>query len=241
MKYYYHRRSVDAEIATMRLIRSCTTIPVPRVLFQFRWLFHRYFIMDRLPGVTLDNVILTLSQDDAGRIQAQLRGYMQQLRNITRPPAITNTIASVIGGPFFCIRLHERQDISGPFRDQHHMNLQLRHERPLEDFPPSIQKMYRTTYPVVLTHNDFAVHNILVDNVPGIGWQVSAILDWETAAWLPSYWEYAKSVNLASRGSLESKRLWNSVWLPRIIEPFEFEAETDTQLGEYGYPKKHVP
>lgn len=237
VKFYMYPRTVDAEVATMRLVRSCTSIPVPRVIFQFSWLWTRYFIMERLPGVPLDEVILSLPEADALRIQSQLRDYMQQLRSISRSSPV---VSSVIGGPIFCTRMVEREELSGPFHDQAHLHLQLRREKPIEDFPESIQKLHNTTYPIVLTHNDFAAHNILVKHIPEVGWTVSAILDWEMAGWLPGYWEYVKSKNQASNAHYESQRLWNGTWLPRILEPCDFEASVDEELGFFGYPKKHI-
>ncbi|KAF8909079.1 hypothetical protein CPB85DRAFT_1435821 [Mucidula mucida] len=95
-----------------------------------------------------------------------------------------------LGGPIYCGMLHDRFDLSGPFRDEEHMNLQLRRERPPESFPDAVPEVHSVRHRLVLTHNDFAARNIMVEEKPGEGWRVSAIIDWETSGWLPSYWEY---------------------------------------------------
>jgi aminoglycoside phosphotransferase (APT) family kinase protein len=41
---------------------------------------------------------------------------------------------------------------------------------------------------VCLTHNDLSSFNILADNE-----HITGIVDWEIAAWLPSYWEYTSA------------------------------------------------
>ncbi len=116
------------------------------------------------------------------------------------------------------------------------MNLQLRRERPPESFPEPVPEVHSARHRLVLTHNDFAARNIMVEEKPGEGWRVSAIIDWETSGWLPSYWEYCKSKNFAA--GIEGKWYWDK-WLPRILTPFELEAEADRRLGEY--PWKHIP
>ena len=49
------------------------------------------------------------------------------------------------------------------------------------------------SHPPVLTHGDLSSLNILVRDDKIVG-----IIDWETAGWLPSYWEYTTAcyVNL---------------------------------------------
>ncbi|CAK7230210.1 hypothetical protein SBRCBS47491_007509 [Sporothrix bragantina] len=42
--------------------------------------------------------------------------------------------------------------------------------------------------PAVLTHGGLSANNTMAD-----GDKVTAIIDWETAAWMPDYWEYANT------------------------------------------------
>ena len=223
------------DVATMNFVRANTKIPVPRPCLQFRWLSFRYLIMERVSGTDLSNVWPFISTEERADIARQLKVYFDDLRSI--PPPASPAICSVLGGPFVCARLHRLLEWCGPYRDQAHLNFQIRFGRPLEQFDSAIQKVHSTVYPLVFTHNDFAVHNIMVQHLDE-GWKVTGIIDWECAAWLPSYWEYTKSYNWASRGSLDSERSWRE-WLPEILEPFEEERQVDRKVVPI--PSIHCP
>ncbi|KAF8908234.1 kinase-like domain-containing protein [Mucidula mucida] len=239
-KYYVKRfnsdRCLDADIATTRLVSAHTSIPVPRVLFQFRGWTNRYMIMERMPGVSLDTVFPHLPAIEQARLVGQLHDYMKELRAIPRPDN-ASSIASVTGGPIFCYRLHHRCDLSGPFRDEAHMNLQLRHGKPVDAYPEPVPTAHALAHPLVLTHNDFASHNIMAMETAD-GWRITAIIDWECAAWMPSPWEYVKAKNFCSRSLRPYRQQWVD-WLPKILDPFDLEAEADIKLGRC--PRKHIP
>ncbi|KAF8911812.1 hypothetical protein CPB85DRAFT_1303480, partial [Mucidula mucida] len=217
-KFYVKRfnsdRCLDADIATMRLIRAQTA--------------SQYMIMERMPGVSLDTVFPHLPAIEQARLVGQLHDYMKELRAIPRPDN---------AWPIFCYRLHHRCDLSGPFRDEAHMNLQLRHGKPAEAYPEPVPTAHALTHPLVLTHNDFASHNIMAMETAD-GWRITAIIDWECAAWMPSHWEYVKAKNFCSRSLRPYRQQWVD-WLPKILEPFDLEAEADIKLGRC--PRKHIP
>jgi aminoglycoside phosphotransferase len=61
--------------------------------------------------------------------------------------------------------------------------------------PPEVQELIKQQskpWPLVFTHGDLSSLNILVR-----GGDIVGIVDWETAGWYPSYWEYttAQQVN----------------------------------------------
>ncbi|KAK0235307.1 hypothetical protein EDD85DRAFT_72471 [Armillaria nabsnona] len=66
-----YRRPISTDIATMRFVSIHTTIPVPRVYFHFSWLSWRYIVMDRIPGVVLDDVWRDMPLDGKIAIAAQ--------------------------------------------------------------------------------------------------------------------------------------------------------------------------
>lgn len=109
----YHRRPISTDLATMRFVTSHTKIPIPRVYFTFRWLSYRYIIMDRIPGVELDDVWEDMPLDGKIAVAVQLRDYFAQLRAI--PPPTSTTICSVTGGPFICTCLHADMKWRGSF------------------------------------------------------------------------------------------------------------------------------
>lgn len=231
----YYRRPISTDIATIRFVSTHTTIPVPRVYFHFRWLSWRYIVMDRIPGVVLDDVWRDMPLDGKIAIAAQLKDCFDQLRAI--PPPKSPSICSVTGGPILCSRLHVDMDWCGPYRDEEHMNTQLRRRRPVEDFDPVVQASQKLAHPLVFTHNDFAPRNLMVMETP-MGWKLTGIIDWECAGWLPSYWEYCKAINWNALNA--SCGLWNwEDWIPKIIEPFELEAKADLKLVPF--PRSHVP
>jgi len=69
------------------------------------------------------------------------------------------------------------------------MNLQFRHLQPLADprIPDIVRKMHFSQHLLVFTHNDFFPRNIMADEESA---KVVAVLDWESAGWFPSHWEY---------------------------------------------------
>jgi hypothetical protein len=80
---------------------------------------------------------------------------------------------------------------SGTYEDEEHFNRQLSFGQPLDSLPEPVR-----TEPVrhrfVFMHNDVALRNIMVaDDDSG---HITALIDWECAAWLPDYWEYCKVV-----------------------------------------------
>lgn len=173
--------------------------------------------MDRIPGVVLDDVWRDMSLDDKIAIAAQLKDYFDQLRAI--PPPKSPSICSVTGGPIIYSRLHAHMEWCGPYRDEEHLNTQLRRRHPVEDFDPVVQASQKLAHPLVFTHNDFSPRNVMVMETPA-GWKVTGIIDWECAGWLPSYWDYCKAVNWNALNA--SCGLWNwEGWIPKIIEPFE--------------------
>lgn len=214
------------EAATMRFVASRTAIPLPRVWLSFQHPFRRgteVIFMDKLTGTSLEDAWHRLS-DKKAIIAEQLERYVSQLRALP-PPSGLRSICSVTGGPIRCFRLHA-DATTGPFRDEEHMNLQLRHLQPLDDprIPEIVRKVHSTQHPLVFTHNDFFPRNIMIDEESA---KVVAVLDWESAGWFPSHWEYCKSINWCTWKVEEE---WRTKYLQRIIPVYEEEAEADRAL-----------
>lgn len=78
--------SVLREISTMELIRSKTTIPVPRVVgydASAKDIGYRYILMEPLPGQALgDSMALSMPDTHKERFAAQLTGYFYELSTI---------------------------------------------------------------------------------------------------------------------------------------------------------------
>lgn len=179
--------------------------------------------MARAPGVTLQAAWPQLSDDDKNAIFGQLAGFVRQLRSLPSPYG--SAICSVIGGPFCDGRLH-CYDVSGPFLDEDHMNLQLRLGAPIERFP-FVAEAHTRRHPIVFTHGDLAPRNIMV-----LGTEIVAVLDWESSGWFPSHWEYCKAV-FGDNTSEQWKR-----WIPMVVPVYEMEVKADLSLAfsAYGFP-----
>ena len=57
--------------------------------------------------------------------------------------------------------------------------------------------------------------------------KVVAVLDWESAGWFPSHWEYCKCINWCPWKVQED---WRTNYIPRIVPVYEEEAEADRAL-----------
>jgi len=186
----------ETEIATMRFVRQHTSIPVPEPHCFFHQGDQQYIVMSRVPGTSLHELNWkTLSPETQASIVAQLKCYFEQLRSIPRPDWEPESISSVLGGPFLDARLREWDEPVGPFATEADFNTFYRAGKPLDDkVPEEIRSMHSVPHRIVLTHNDLCPQNIMVDGSDADA-RITAILDWECAAWLPEYWEYVKVTN----------------------------------------------
>lgn len=79
---------LQSEIATMRVIKERTTIPVPRIfgydISPSNEIGHPYTLMERLPGQTLDGPIaLHVPSEHLPKVARQLAEVLYQLHNLT--------------------------------------------------------------------------------------------------------------------------------------------------------------
>ncbi|KAK6364927.1 hypothetical protein LTR64_008839 [Lithohypha guttulata] len=180
------------EALTMEYVRKHTTIPVPKVFCAFEHHGAVYIAMERLAGQPLGWEWARRSDDSKAYILQQLRDYVVQLRNLPRM-SDCNSVAAIDDGPFLDERLPGSSSPVGPFPSvkQFHRYLRSDQETDLkhnEDVQRLVKMHDDTSENVCFTHNDLSSFNILVD-----GQQITGIIDWEYAAWLPSYWEYTSA------------------------------------------------
>src|SRR6202012_3293172 len=94
---YIKESRTNSEAATMRFIRSYTTVPIPRVWLSVSWRGRSYIFMSRASGVELESTWYTSTMETKQRIVSQLAGYVNQLRMLKSPYG--PTIGSVLCGP----------------------------------------------------------------------------------------------------------------------------------------------
>ncbi|KAJ3967970.1 kinase-like domain-containing protein [Lentinula raphanica] len=223
-------RDAAVEVATTKFIRRNTTIPVPRIFGVMRYRGRQYIFMTRLAGTELSHrQWKAYPQDIRDAIISQLKDYISQIRQISPPPSSPPLICSILGGPVTDHRLCVPRPY-GPYRDEEQMNLQVRQGLSVDEFGEAfhlpqdavdiIRRSHGIRHPIVFTHNDIAMRNILVD-----GDRVTGLIDWECSGWFPAHWEYTKA-----RWTEFHAEEWVRD-LKRFIPPFELEYLADDIVG----------
>ncbi|KAI1163059.1 kinase-like protein [Nemania serpens] len=202
-----------AEAEAMRFVRNNTSIPVPEVYnaYEDEESGHTRIIMEFIEGAELEEVWDTYSAAEKESVVAQLQGYMEELRQFK------GTFIGAIDGSW-CDDHFFDDDRGGygPFKNEDEFNagivkaLKQGKSRIHVDVTCDIFQECMKGHEIVLTHNDFAPRNILVQ-----GAKVVAIIDWELAGYYPDYWEYCKAMRRPD---------WLSGWitekaLDRILQP----------------------
>lgn len=154
-----------------------------------------------------------------------------ELRKIPRPPPLNGianikVISGVDGGQFYDGNLPNKR-FWGPFttvKDFHRElrgNLMAVPDEYTEERFANLRKLLAlhenyAASPSILTHGDLSANNILAD-----GDTVTGIIDWETAAWMPAYWEYTNAWHVNP---------YNPYWqeeVPKFLEAFSAELEME--------------
>ncbi|KAK1988416.1 serine/threonine protein kinase [Colletotrichum cereale] len=182
-----------AEAHTMQFIARRTSIPVPKVHCAFVHQGATYIVMSKIDGQVAWLRWKEHPEASQRRILNQLRSMVSQLRAIAPTEGIG--IANVDGGPVYDCRLPSKS-VWGPFatvRDFHKelvngADLEVRYETQLPDLDELLHFYLQANNKPVFTHGDLSSLNILIR-----GDEVVGIIDWETAGWMPSYWEYTSA------------------------------------------------
>jgi aminoglycoside phosphotransferase (APT) family kinase protein len=179
----------------MRFIAQHTSIPVPKVYCAFTRHGWTYILMERIDGQMVGRHWLRRSPESKARILSQLRQFVQEMRSI--PPPSMN-VTNVDSGSLVDCRLPAPIRF-GPFKNIEEFHNHLRQGIQYHpDFNPEVIELInlhdRAWDPPVFTHGDLSSLNILVH-----GDKVVGIIDWETAGWLPTYWEYTTACQVNPR------------------------------------------
>ncbi|EIM81986.1 kinase-like protein, partial [Stereum hirsutum FP-91666 SS1] len=167
----------------MQSVRRHTSIPVPRPWCTFRWGGDAFLVMQKVSGAPLYASLWdTFTEEEKYKVVEQLRGFVQQIRAI--PPRPGAVIGPVLDGAQssdhrLCGVPH------GPYLNEDQMNHQLRMGLPLHRFPSMVIESHSRQHPLVFTHGDIAMRNMMLE-----GRRVVVLIDWEGAGWYPAHWEY---------------------------------------------------
>ena len=223
----YEDDGLPSETLTLDLVFENTTIPVPRARRSVRWEEWGidFTVMDFVPGRQLRYVWPTLSLFAKLRIAFTIRSYIRQLRAIRHPRAL-------IPGPVAddqIARDHQCYMMTGPLgrlrrptpsyaafsnwcNERHAISLKIT-PKFLKGYPWG---PFDDTLPLVLTHGDLNMRNILVGDDGRL-----YMLDWSSAGFYPPWFEY---VNWKYRnrawGDREEDISGCKDWLWRLLVPF---------------------
>ncbi|KAI1329957.1 kinase-like domain-containing protein [Xylariaceae sp. FL0255] len=200
----------------MKFVRDNTSIPGPEIYNAYKdeESGHTRIIMEIIEGIELEEAWETYSATEKESVITQLKGYMEELRQFKENFVNTidgswcdNHFLMTSGGPTG--RSKMKADFNAGIvkaleqgKAQVHVDVEVTCDIFLETMKG---------HDIVLTHNDFAPRNILVQ-----GSKVVAILDWELAGYYTDHWEYCKALRQPD---------WQSGWikeraLDRILQPW---------------------
>ncbi|KAE8405035.1 kinase-like domain-containing protein [Aspergillus pseudonomiae] len=186
----YGRHVQLSEASAMCFISRHTSIPVPKVFCAFTYSGLTYIVMERIKGDMIGSGWAHQNDESKAKVLSQLARMVTEMRELQPPDGIV--AASVDGGPLFDCRVPRRSLHFGPFNTMHdfhrHLRMGMEFDPGLDSHIQDLINQQSKTWPSVFTHGDLSSLNMLIHNDT-----IVAIIDWETAGWYPSYWEYTSA------------------------------------------------
>ncbi|KAJ5169369.1 Aminoglycoside phosphotransferase [Penicillium coprophilum] len=220
----YGSRVHLSEASTMQFISQHTSIPVPKVLCAFTHSGQTYIVMERIKGDMIGKGWVKRSEESKAKLLSQVREMVLEMRTL-EPPEGTK-IASIDGGSLFDCRVPGTSLRFGPFdtiQDFHrHLRMGMEFDSRLGPEPQELIRQQSKSWPLVFTHGDLSSLNILARRD-----DVVSIIDWETAGWYPSYWEYTTAYQVNPQ---------NSFWVNEIdkfLQPMPEELKMERIRQKY--------
>ncbi len=187
----------------MLFVRDTCDIPVPQVFALYSRVLPsgvtvNYIVMEYIRGEPLHVRWDVLSGTDKSAISRELRLIFSKLRSVPSPGYFGCIGRRPLEESMFWTRPAENgaepvPTVDGPFDTEAQLNDAMIEKYLYNKGMPSKAKFYRRTFPhvlrdhpPVLTHGDFQRKNVLVRDDGTL-----VLIDWESAGWYPSYWEYA--------------------------------------------------
>ncbi|KAJ4309128.1 hypothetical protein N0V84_011694, partial [Fusarium piperis] len=211
-----------AEAQAMEFVSEHTSIPVPRVYCAFEHKNRVYILMERIRGQDLSVGWYQRSPESKAQILAQLHTMLRQLRHV--PSDKGTKVSNIAGGPIYDVRLPKNSSW-GPFETIHDFHRELRNGIELKDLTdgqtlPGLRDLItfqdQDWEASVFTHGDLSSTNIMAR-----GDHVVGIIDWETAAWMPPYWEYTSAWHVNPQNQFWQKEV------DKFLTPMPFELEME--------------
>ncbi|KAI6097844.1 kinase-like domain-containing protein [Pisolithus sp. B1] len=223
------------EANAMQLVFEKTTIPVPRVHRVVKGSQGFLIVMDYIKGQTLAQVWPTFSVWRKFFVAFTLRRYIRQLRRLKGSPTAPPGPLSV-QGPQICESpiFGQVQSRRGPFSSYSELsaffNTRCKMALDAEGVPedhPSRKKKFDDSGPLVLTHQDLNLRNIMLGD-DGRLW----IIDWEWSGYYPCWFEFVATETQAEdqRISGTDDELWKTL-IPFICGPYFTQSKWLTAMS----------
>ncbi|KAI6015884.1 kinase-like domain-containing protein [Pisolithus microcarpus] len=217
------------EANALRLVSSKTTIPVPRVHRVVKEEYDFLIVMDYIKGQTLAEVWPTFSVWRKISVAFTLRRYVRQLRRLKASPTTPPGPLSV-QGPQECESpvFGQVQSSRGPFASYSEFSTWFNERckmgldaRRLPEDHPSRKKKFDDSEPMVLTHQDINLRNIILGD-DGRLW----LIDWGWSGYYPPWFEFVATLTQAENPIISGTddELWKSL-IPFICGPHFMQEE----------------
>ncbi|RPD77376.1 hypothetical protein L226DRAFT_544050 [Lentinus tigrinus ALCF2SS1-7] len=206
----FAQRCPGAKARALQFVGTHTPLPVPVVIDNIEYEGSVWLVTSRLPGVSLAEVYRDITPEIERKLSSQLSRILAPLRALPPPdPSRRGRVCGFDGGPVYCARIRFGAPPAGPWDTVEAFHTDLMH-RAGEINVPGEQGSVR--------------RNILVDD----NWNITGIVDWESCAWMPEYWEVTKGTFLPQY----RKNQW-----PRIMSAafpmYALEQEAEMYIIEY--------
>ncbi|KAF5354554.1 hypothetical protein D9758_011201 [Tetrapyrgos nigripes] len=227
------------EALAVQFVRAHTTIPVPEILDVVpyspdpstdtsSWLI----LSKALPGSPLfqngtPSRLIHATTEQIANLGEVLSDWIDQLRRIQPPHP--QRVCGISGGTF---RSHRISDVLvEPFESPAEFHAQFFCTVLDPSADDKIQRLVlerpQKQYKICLTHGDLVPQNILTDD----SYCPTGLIDWETAAWMPEYWETTSSI----RTHFSRMYIWKD-----IVNKY-FPQYDDDKLLEFHIMKTYAP
>ncbi|KAL4786867.1 phosphotransferase family protein [Aspergillus varians] len=196
------------------LVEKQLSMPAPRLYAMYRDRDILYIVMEYIPGISLGVAWPSLTKANKHSIVGQLRCIFDQMRALSSPGLSGSVNQGPVPHRYFFSR-EKDPAVTGPFQTEEEFGKAIA-LRSKNIWSESNRHSFLSAYlarhlplalcnhPPMFTHGDLYRENVLARKVVNSvtndeEYEVAAFVDWETAGWYPSYWEYAHIFPLLPR------------------------------------------
>lgn len=173
------------EAPNVRFLASRTSIPIPQIVEEWQEDDGASFLLTkRIRGQTLSEIWPKMTSADKERVAKQTAEYLMQLHELR-----SDRLESIGGHPIYSAFLFPNgYGIGhGPFSsdDELWAEMSLALTQVPEQVRSKLRQRMPAATPYTFTHGDLTNVNIIVENG-----NLAGILDWESSAFFPVWWEF---------------------------------------------------